>query len=100
MRARVPAFVAIFLLVPTLLTAQSAAEVRGPWSLRVRAVMSGTSYESQPEGYQIYSGFGLEAALVRHVSEVVDLEISLRTESREVEGPRDGGVEHRLGRWR
>ncbi len=85
------------LLLPVLASAQSGSDPGSPWGVRVRAVLSGDSYDSDPAGYKIYSGVALEAAVVRRVSEVVALELSVRTESREVEGPRAAGVEHRLG---
>lgn len=68
-----------------------------PWSLRIRAVISGDSHDSDPAGYRIYSGVALEAAVVRRLTEVASLELSLRTESREVEGPTGGSGDHRLG---
>lgn len=75
--------------------AQSPDAVRGPWTLRVRAVVSGTSHDSEPPGWTIYSGIGLEAAVARRLGEVAALELAFRTESREVEA--DGEVPSHLG---
>lgn len=65
----------------------SAAPATGPWSLTVRAVLSGSSDHSEPDGYSIYSGLALEAAVLRRLGRATGLALSLRTESREVEGP-------------
>lgn len=87
---------ALFLL-PSVVTAQQAVHAASPWSLRVRAVLSGNSYESEPAGYKLYSGLGLEAAVARRLGDALSVEVSLRTESREMEGPRVAGADHRLG---
>ncbi len=87
-----------FVLLPATLSAQQAAtSPTNPWTLRLRAAISGTSHDSQPAGYKIYSAIALEAALERRVSDVASLELSLRTESREVLGPTDAGADNRLG---
>lgn len=69
--------------VPSALAAQSASR----WTLRVAAVLSGSSHASRPEGYEIYSGIGLEAAVARSLGERLSIEMAMRTESREVTGP-------------
>jgi len=53
----------------------------------VRAVLSGSSDTDVAGGYTVYSGVALEAAVVRRVSDGFALELSVRTESREVTGP-------------
>lgn len=87
----------LLVLLPLPAASQPAPASDARWGLRVRAVLSGDSWESQPAGIRIYSGIALEAAVVRRLSDAAVLELSFRTESREVEGPRDAGVEHRWG---
>ena len=85
-RAAWPACAALA-LVPSLLAAQADTRAANPWRFMTRATISGNSHESTPDGYTIYSGVSLEGAFARDVSDVFALELSLRTESREVEGP-------------
>jgi outer membrane protein W len=85
------------LLLPAALRAQDAPVHADAWALRLSAVVSGPSYESDPDGYKVYSGASLEAGVARWLSDVVLLELSARTESREVNGPPVGGVAERLG---
>ena len=68
----------------------------GPWELRVRAVLSGSTDHSDPPGYTVYSGLGLEVAVARRLGDAFAVELSARTESREVTGP-EGSGDHRLG---
>ncbi len=81
------------LLVPGL----GAQESAGLWSFRVRAVLTGSSHESEPAGYKIYSGVALSAAIVRHLGDRFSAEVALHTESREVTGPDTGGSSGPLG---
>jgi len=74
------------LLLPTLAAAQGREE-RGDWRALARLALSGTSHASTPEGYEIYSGLAFEVAVVRRLGDVFAAELSVRTESREVEGP-------------
>jgi outer membrane protein W len=85
------------LLLPTTLLAQDAPIGSDQWALRLSVVASGASYESEPTGYKMYSGIALEAGVVRWVGEMLSLELSARTESREVNGPPLNGVPERLG---
>ena len=62
-----------------------SADYRG----KVRAALSGSSDTSEAGVYGIYSGVSLEVALVRVLGPLA-VELSLRTESREVEGPGPG----------
>lgn len=62
-----------------------AQETDSPWQLRTRVVLTGSSKESEPPGYQVYSAIALEAAVRRTVGHRAALELSLRTESREVD---------------
>ena len=88
----------LFLLVlPGTLSAQRAPESLSPWTLRLRGAISGSSDDSQPEGYQIYSGIALEAAVERRMGTTTAVELSVRTESREVLGPGNAAGDNRLG---
>lgn len=59
--------------------------------MRFRVVLSGSSDTDNPLHYHVYSGLGLEAALVRDFGRSASIELALRTESREVTGP-DGST--------
>jgi len=74
------------LLVPALAAGQVREDV-GAWRALARVALSGNSHASTPEGYEIYSGIALEAVIGRRLTDVVAVELSVRTESREVEGP-------------
>ncbi|MEQ1856995.1 MAG: OmpW family outer membrane protein [Longimicrobiales bacterium] len=65
----------------------AAQDASGPWSLVVRGTLSGTSYESAPAGYKLYSGIAIEVGVRRELADLFALELALRTESREVTGP-------------
>ncbi|MGD2067189.1 MAG: OmpW family outer membrane protein [Gemmatimonadota bacterium] len=94
LRLVLPVLLALGLL-PGPGAAQAPDDSQGPWTLRIRAVISGTSHDSEPEGWTIYSGIGLEAAVARRLGDMAALESSLRTESREVEAT--GEVPSHLG---
>jgi hypothetical protein len=51
-----------------LLPGDAAAAAPRPWTLRTRAVMSGSSTHSDPAGYKVYSGIGVEAAVARELT--------------------------------
>ncbi len=87
----------LLLCLPPALTAQTTVKERNPWTLRLRAAISGSSYESDPAGYKIYSGIGLEGAVERGLGRVASLELAFRTKSREVLGPASAGGDERLG---
>ncbi len=88
---------ALLLCLPSALTAQRAASTVDPWTLRLRATLSGASDDSDPGDYKIYSGIALEAALARRLGAAAAVELSARTESREVLGPDRPGEDNRLG---
>ena len=67
------------------------------WSFRTRAFISGGSDESTPPDYKAYSGVGLEAALRRALGAHFAAELSLHTESREVDHLNAGAPAVRLG---
>ncbi len=88
-----------------------AQDDAGAWTVATRAYMSGTSAGSTPEGYEVYSAFGLEAALRRDLGGPFSLELVLCPQSREVEftagaepAPNLGSLEilpiMLLARWR
>lgn len=72
------------LLAPASAVAQAAA-APSPWSLGVRGAMTGVSDSSTPEGYKVYSAFGMEADLMRTLTGRLSLVWTIGTESREVE---------------
>jgi outer membrane protein W len=67
------------------------------WTLRTRAFMSGSSTHSDPAGYTVYSGIGVEAGVARQLGRALALELALRTESREVDVASGTGTDTRLG---
>ena len=68
-----------------------------PWLFRTRLVLSGNSDESEPAGFSTYSTIAIEAGLARRLGPAFDLELSLRTESREVDYEPAAGPRERLG---
>ncbi len=83
--------------VVALLPALAAADSARPWVFRTRAVMSGNSDQSDPSGYKVYSGIAVEAALGRQLWGWLAAELSVRTESREVDVADPGHPDRRLG---
>jgi outer membrane protein len=83
--------------LPASLAAQDLRSPDEPWTLRVSAVMSGSSHDSDSAGYKVYSGIALEGGIARALSRTTSLELSARTESREVNGPATDGRAARLG---
>jgi outer membrane protein len=73
-------------LLPTRASAQSSGDRTSPWAFASRIVMSGSSDASlsEPEGYEVYSAFALEAVVQRRLGSVLALETRIRTESREL----------------
>ena len=70
-----------------------------PWTFTTRLLATGSSDESEPAGYKIYSAFTLEASLRRTFSRVVGAELTVRTESREVDSLVPAGRPGASGRW-
>lgn len=77
------AAVAGFLCVAAL-PARAGGDDR-PWTIRTRAVMSGSSDHSEPDGYTVYSGIALEGAVGWAFHRIFALELAARTESREID---------------
>jgi outer membrane protein W len=84
------------LLSPWVSSAQEE-NLPGPWSVLLRASISGSSYESQPAGYKLYSGLALDVSVIRSLSDMVSVELSFRPESREAVGPDGAGSDVPLG---
>ena len=75
----------VLMLTPALVWAESLPSTEPRWLFVTRFVLSGTSDTSDPEGITIYSGLGLEGAIRRTLGHHLRAELSLRTESREVD---------------
>lgn len=83
------------LTAPTIALAQEGDPP--VWAFRTRIVMTGNSDQSEPAGYTIYSSIGLEAALGRSLGSRFGAELTLRTESREVDRDITATTSERLG---
>jgi outer membrane protein len=81
---RVIAAVAGLLILIASFSRRADADDR-PWSVRTRAVMSGSSDHSEPDGYTVYSGISLEAGVGWAFHRLFGLELTARTESREID---------------
>jgi outer membrane protein W len=55
------------------------------WEFHVRHLATGTNRASEPAGFKAYSAFPLEVGLRRAVDRRVRLELSVRSESREID---------------
>ena len=73
-------------LLPGRASGQPPSDPTNPWTFATRVVMTGSSdaTRSEPEGYEVYSAFTLEAVVKRRLGSVLALEASVRTESREL----------------
>jgi len=80
---------------PVLVLAQEPHQAQLDWSFRTRVLVTGSSHESEPTGFEVYSTFAIEAGLARGLSRALALELTVRTESREVD--RAGDPAERLG---
>jgi outer membrane protein W len=91
----------LFLLILTAALPAAALSAQGvlqnQWTFRTSALISGQSHGSEPTGYTMYSGISLGAAISRRFSQVVSLELGIRTESREVDQASASGPDQRLG---
>ncbi|HET7469266.1 MAG TPA: OmpW family outer membrane protein [Gemmatimonadales bacterium] len=92
---------ALTVLVGGATTPPVAAQVRAAddqtWTFTTRVVATGSSDESQPPGYKVYSAFTIEAALRRSLGRLLAAEATVRTESREVDSLVPAGQDRRLG---
>lgn len=87
----------LMILCSTRLPAQAGDPSERPWVFATRLVLTGSSDESDPPGFQVYSAFSLEAGLRRNFSEILAAELTIRTESREVDSLVTAGENRRLG---
>ena len=88
--------IVVLLTLPAALAAQQPAPEPG-WTLRTRVVMSGSSDHSEPAGFEVYSGIGVEAALSRRLTRRLSTELTLRFEPREVDRQTSPGQAESLG---
>ncbi|HKH83033.1 MAG TPA: OmpW family outer membrane protein [Gemmatimonadales bacterium] len=77
--------------------AAAQAESGASWLFTTRILMTGSSDNSDPPGYQVYSAFTLEASLRRMLGRSFAAEVTIRTESREVDSLFPPGENRRLG---
>jgi outer membrane protein len=77
------------------MAAQAASD--RAWLFTTRILMTGSSDRSDPPGYQVYSAFTLEASLRRILGRSFAAELTIRTESREVDSLFPAGEDRRLG---
>jgi outer membrane protein len=82
-----PAVVTVVLAagLPVVASAQSSLSEDGPWSMRTRIQLSGSSDLSEDEGYRVYSGVPIEISVRRELGGRFGLEFSGALESREVD---------------
>jgi outer membrane protein W len=94
---RIAALVSVLTcLLPITLTAQGTTSGH-TWSFATRVLATGSSDHSEPEGFMVYSAFALEAALRRTLGRSFAAELTVRTESREVDSLVTTGEDRRLG---
>jgi outer membrane protein len=77
--------------------AQGTASPEPAWALRTRAIMTGVSDSSDPEGYKVYSGIGMELDVTRVLGRRWELSFTSGTHSREVEFASPAGEKVNLG---
>ena len=93
----------VLLLVGLTLLLQQTAAAQGSgmstqdWTFITRLVATGSSDESEPPGYKVYSAFTLEAGIRRKMGTLLTAELTVRTESREVDSLVTVGEDSRLG---
>lgn len=88
---------ACLLFAPSLLRAQGPGVTDTAWTLRTRAVMTGVSDSSEPEGYKVYSGLAMDVDLTRALGRHLSLDWTIGTQSREVELTTPGAGKLNLG---
>ncbi|MFL5300978.1 MAG: OmpW/AlkL family protein [Anaeromyxobacteraceae bacterium] len=96
-RVFVPLVCAICTVAPARGAAQAVEGSAPLWTVRTRAVMSGSSNHSDPAGYKVYSGIGVEAGVARQLGSAFAVEFTARTESREVDVNLGAPTDTRLG---
>jgi outer membrane protein len=94
---RLASLVLVLSTVPQVVLAQGTASADPAWAFRTRAVMTGVSDSSDPEGYKVYSGIGMEVDVARVLGRRWELSLTSGTHSREVEFAPPGGEKMNLG---
>ena len=84
-------------VVCALVLLGAAARAEDSFLVRTRAVISGTSASSAPEGYKLYSGIAVEGGAAWSFHRLFAVELDLRTESREADLTPAGGGQSALG---
>jgi outer membrane protein len=88
----------LLVAIPSQRVAAQVEDSRdGPWLFTTRLLMTGSSDRSEPAGFQVYSAFTLEAGLRRSLGRNLAAELTIRTESREVDSLVPAGEARRLG---
>jgi outer membrane protein len=83
------------MMVPHSLSGQTERD--RSWVFTTRLVATGSSDHSNPPGFKVYSAFTLEAGLRRAIGRSFAAELTIRTESREVDSLVTAGEDARLG---
>jgi outer membrane protein len=85
--------------ITCLVTPRVAAQASSDpaWLFTTRVLMTGSSDRSDPPGFQVYSAFTLEASVRRMLGHSFAAELTIRTESREVDSLYPAGEDRRLG---
>jgi outer membrane protein W len=92
----IPAVGFFIVTAPALLAAQVQA-ADAPWTFTTRVLATGSSDESEPAGYKVFSAVTLEAGIRRSFGRLIGVEVTVRTESREVDALVPAGEDRRLG---
>lgn len=95
--AHVVGLLHIVLLAAPSLYAHDISLPGHAWIYRNRVIMTGSSDHSDPDGYMVFSALTLEAGISRQFSRVLAAELTIRTESHEVDFTDSLGVNNRLG---
>lgn len=75
----------LLLIASVKSNAQETTPQNNKWSFRTRIVMTGSSDQSDPKGYIVYSAFAVEPSINRKLTKIFSLDLNARTESHEVD---------------
>ncbi|MEJ2536325.1 MAG: hypothetical protein P8048_04615, partial [Calditrichia bacterium] len=78
-----------YILPATELFAQNSGNNSPKWTYINRIIITGSSDQSDPKNYQVYSAFTLEAAIRKQINAAISAELNIKTESREVDFTED-----------